>query len=157
MKLPPIKFEDIFLVVMFVCILIFGLAGSCNGQDPLYQHQLYKFVNNDGTVYPNGTGMSLALLLEHYDSISTGDDIQSVVDLDGDGVVNVGDLMQFLGSYGDVLWNVAQFNCGASVGTFACWFQYYPEQVLVIYHYPDEPFKMVQTDEGEWWWFTNNP
>jgi len=154
MKLPPIKFEDIFLVVMFVCILIFGLAGSCNGQDPLYQHQLYKFVDNEGNVTPNGTGMSLALLLSHYGSTSEGVDIESVVDLDGDNVVNVSDLMDFLGSYGEVLYNVAQFNCG-QVGNFACWQQYYPEQVLVINHYPGEPFKRVLTDEGEWWWFTN--
>ena len=164
--MKTIKVEDIIITVAFIALFIFAVIKSANGQDPLQGHQLYKVVNADGTVTVNGTGQSLAYLLGNMNTTYTGLSTEMVADLNNDGVVNSGDLMTFLGQYGQVLWNQSQFGCASEVGTFACWWQYYHidpvglfgyQGVVVgaVLHYPGYPFKVLVTDQGEWWWFEN--
>lgn len=160
--MKKINLDNIALALFFFIALLIGVYKSAKGQDPLYQHQLYKWVDNSGVTHVNGTGQSLTYLQANYGSTSVNwnppltADVPGIVDLNGDSVVNTYDLLIILGEYGNVLWSQSQFGCASGVGTYACWLQWFPDvQVGAVYHFPGQPFKMVQTNVGEWWWFEN--
>ena len=150
-----------WLLVIGISLIVFSLKSKA--QTPLYQHQLYKVVYTDGTVGINTTGQSLSYLLGSYGATSTGLDVASVADINGDSVVNIADLLEFLGQYDNVLYNEAQSNCG-NVSTFDCWYikindmpDLFPDGMVVwgVYYHPGLPFREVYTSVGTWWWFEN--
>lgn len=115
-------------------------------------YHLYKVhYPQTGVTVPNKTGTAQYYLTSNIGTTN------EVADLDGNGVVNAGDITHFLGD-GVQLWNQAQWNCGGKITQYQCFALWIQSQGMwvngVAQYAPNVVVVYTFNPIAEWYWFS---
>jgi hypothetical protein len=137
----------LFMKTLTTLLLLITLSASAQ----LEAYHLYKVYYPDTEVtVVNGTGSAHAYLLANWGTTN------EVADLNGDGVVSASDNNILLGSWGQVLWNEAQYNCGGKFTQYQCFSLFIQDQKMFVagwYQYASDVVRVTTFNPVAEWYF----
>lgn len=124
--------------------------------DPLEGYHLYKVEQNEVAI-PNGVTGSILYILGNFGSEALSDNPFTggpayVADLNGDGLVNTGDLTILMGVYGQTIWELDP-ECEDTL--YNCFLLSFPGTYWSTSWFPGQPYIGINTAVGTYWWVQN--
>lgn len=152
-KLRFIGFCLFLIVLSLVMGFIFGV-NTCEAQ--VDGHRIYKAIDENGVTLIQGSQENFDLLIDNYGATSSATnmfeaDLAYVLDLNGDLVINTGDVTEFLGVYGSLIYEPGPECSGTEP---ECFYVDYQFLIWAIAPYQGLPFLRMQTgtEITTWWW-----